>query len=341
MYTNLAESSSDSFFSSTSIDRYINIGYLQMSRFASAYQKATVLTTTAAGDAASPGSFRKTTDSGATYTDNTTVVTDGDAGTYSDLNALNTVANGDWIVVGYSAPFDHLTLTLVQSNTASVTLDLSFWDGSSWIKVHDSDGTLGSAKTMVSSGDISWTVPDGWESSTIDGYAGFHIRLEFSGALVNGRISEATVTPAGLRYVALPSDFLEVKQVVYKNEPLEPRTFQEFDFYSSTNTGTPQIFTIRQQRLYMDPPPSESGGHIRIWYYATPTELTASTSPVFVAEFHSCLADYATYRCLTVDGLIDQAQIYLQMFFEGRDQLRRYMLMNKNKQTYTQVRVEW
>lgn len=342
VYTSLAESSSDSFFTSTTIDRWINMGYQRMLREAWNYEKSTVLVTYAQGAEVSPGSFRYTADSGTTYTNRTSEVTDGSGVTLAAIGGLGTLAQGDWVVIGHSAPFNSAEFTIVGANVTATTVTASVWSGSEWVTMTTTDGTSASSISLAQSGTISWDPPPAWPTNTIDGYTGFHIRLTFSAGLnVATSVSEVTITSDGSRFISLPSDFRSTKMVTFDGNVVEPVAFQYFDHTQSPSVGTPYLYAIRESRIYLDPIPNKTGGYLQMWYYAIPADLTASDSPVIPSDYHSYLADYAVHRALMVDGLADQAQFYLQNFLEGRDSLKKYDPYMKTQQDFKQVRQEW
>lgn len=344
VYANLAEVSSDSFFSSTTINKWINQGYRDLARTAWNYEKSVVLSTTAQGATVNPGSFRYTSDSGATYTNRTSEVTDGSGVTLASVGGLSTLANGDWIVVGAALPFTGIAFTMVGVNPTASELTLQVWGGSDWITITATDGTeADNGASLGESGTVSWEFPDAWPTNTVDSYSGFHVRLSFSAGLnAATSISEVTLTSVGSRFVTLPSDFRSVKMVTYNKEKIDYVGFQEFDFYSNANSGYPMYYCIRQDRLYLDPIPNLSGGYLQLWYYAIPAELSGdSDSPVIPVDFHRYLSDYATFKAFQVDGLLDQAQLYYQEFKEGSDRLKKEDLYHRSRQMYKQVRQEW
>jgi hypothetical protein len=348
VYNNIAETSADSFFTNATVNRMINIGYLRMCRAAQPYEKSVNLSTTGPLTGQDPGSVRFTTNNGAAYTDATANVTDGNAATVMSIGGLDTLANGDWVVVGYANEFDAITLTLTSNVNANVAdLTVSFWDGSAWqdFSLTDTDGTSVSSSTITlgQSGTISWTPPEGWATNTIDGYTGYHVRLTVDAALsATVEVSEVTVNRTAIRWVALPTDFLSVKNVRYLTYEVESGTFQEFDLYSDA-TGTPWLYTVRQDRLYFDPKPDQTGSTVTLFYYAIPAELSADgdTPSAIPSDFHTYLSDYATARLLAIDGLNQQAELFMQLYLDGMRQLKHWVLYERDNFGFQQVRPEW
>lgn len=129
----------------------------------------------------------KTINSGSSYTDYSTQVNDGLDTTGADLGALDTIANGDWLVIG--CPFStfsgigfDLDATNVNANTATATY--SYWNGSAWTSLANvTDGTLTSGRTFGVDGLVTWSMPTDWASSTINSVTAFYVRASVSAAL--------------------------------------------------------------------------------------------------------------------------------------------------------------
>lgn len=130
-------------------------------------------------------SVRKTINSGGAYTDYTAAVGDDNSATYADLSALDTVANGDWLVIGADGPFRQILVAMDASvNTNVSTLTVSFWNGTAWRSVlNKTDGTKSGSITLAQGGTIKFDFPDGWEASTIDSVKAYYVRLSVSAAL--------------------------------------------------------------------------------------------------------------------------------------------------------------
>ena len=150
---------------------------------------------------AEPTGFQKTLNSGVAYTDYTTQVTDNDLSTVAILDALDTVANGDWVVIGYSATFYGIVLDLYQLNNGVATATLEYWSGAAWSAFAannpavDRTANVGPRTLGRSSEGIMWrTPPADWASSTINGINAFWVRYSVSAALgADVRVSEARI----------------------------------------------------------------------------------------------------------------------------------------------------
>lgn len=133
-----------------------------------------------------PTTWRVTTNAGVAYTNDTAAVTDYSAATNSNLDALDTLANGDWVVAGYSARFNNLYVDMdaANLNVNAATLAVAYWNGTAWAAVAGlSDGTISGGATFRQDGTISWTMPTDWQQNTVDGVTAFHVRLSVSAAL--------------------------------------------------------------------------------------------------------------------------------------------------------------
>lgn len=106
--------------------------------------------------------FRRTVGNGATYYDYSTEVADEDTATYATIGALDTVANGDWILVQSRVPKltgFKVVMTTSVNTTASSTVAVHYWDGANWAAVSGLNDTTDvvATKTLSGSGDITFT----------------------------------------------------------------------------------------------------------------------------------------------------------------------------------------
>ncbi len=106
-----------------------------------------------------PKAFLKTTDNGANYTDYTANV--GGAGTAA-LSNLDTVTNGDWILIGSDQPFSAIEWTLTNVNGNVATSAIHYWGEGGWTAVSGfTDNTLTAGHTLGAAGPLTmtWTRP--------------------------------------------------------------------------------------------------------------------------------------------------------------------------------------
>lgn len=112
----------------------------------------------------------KTTDAMATApTDYSANAQDCDASTVITLTSLDTLANGDFLLVGAELPFRgvYVTMTATVNGTASA-LTVHYWKSdSTWADASATDGT-GGATSFSGSGLVYWTVPTDWMPVALD-----------------------------------------------------------------------------------------------------------------------------------------------------------------------------
>lgn len=124
-----------------------------------------------------------TTDGGSTYTNNSTEVNDNTTGVMT-LNSLDTIANGDWVILGGPAPFCGVALDVTNTNsTGSITFTAQYWDGAAWQNL--SNLTNGSATAFGGDAQVTWGMPaaGAWVASTINSVSSYWVRLGVSGAI--------------------------------------------------------------------------------------------------------------------------------------------------------------
>ncbi len=109
---------------------------------------------------------------------------------------LNWAANNDFIFIGHATKFNKITVTMDGTdNTVTSTMTAAYWDKSVWQSVTITDGTLDTARTLFKSGDITFTIPEDWETTSVNGTETYWIRLQVSVALTPKIIiKEITVT---------------------------------------------------------------------------------------------------------------------------------------------------
>ncbi|MEW6283844.1 MAG: hypothetical protein AB1758_34850, partial [Candidatus Eremiobacterota bacterium] len=131
----------------------------------------------AASSLLTPATAKKTTDNGANYTTYA-------SGANVVLNSLDTLANGDWLVVGLDHEFRGLKVAIDAANANAATLAVHYWNGSAWTAVSNlSDGSASGGATLAQAGNITWDYPTNWAASTIDGVTAYYVRLSVSAAL--------------------------------------------------------------------------------------------------------------------------------------------------------------
>lgn len=151
-----------------------------------------------------------------------------------------------------------------------------------------------------------------------------------------------TVT-SGTDYVAVPSDFLREKEILYKGLPLLYRPFQEFSWTASTRpSGRPWVYNIRQGRIYLDPIPNETGSNLTLYYYADPAALSLdSDSPTIPSAFHHLPAYFAAAHAKLRHGNLNRGSMLLKIFQAGKEELKQHVLYSRTKNELKHVRDEY
>jgi len=133
--------------------------------------------------------FLVTTDDGANYTAYTSETASADGTNHGQLDSLNTVANGDWVVIqceDYSVNRLYIGMISGQVNANAATLAVHYWNGSAWTAVSNlSDGTASGGATLAQSGLVTFDYPgsSNWAQNTVNSASGYHLRISASAAL--------------------------------------------------------------------------------------------------------------------------------------------------------------
>ena len=131
--------------------------------------------------------LQKTVNDGAGYTNYSANVIDNSNATTADLDSLDTLANGDWFIIGGPVPFCGVAIDMDAGavNATAVTLLAQYWDGDSWESLPNvTDGTIVAAtKTLSGDGQITWSMPTDWAASTINSISSYWARFTVSAAI--------------------------------------------------------------------------------------------------------------------------------------------------------------
>ena len=100
--------------------------------------------------------------------------------------------------------------------------------------------------------------------------------------------SVTTATVSGTSTVALPSDFLEIRDLIVLTNPVQPLTYSSPSIFSRnarvTESGKPLDYTILASEFQLAPVP-DSAYTIKMLYYAAPDFLSdTNSSNAFIAN---------------------------------------------------------
>lgn len=111
----------------------------------------------------------KTPDNLATATHYSQFAQDGLTTTEVNLDALDTLANLDYLLIGSHLPFRGVNVVMngAKLNANASVLTVAYWNGTAWVTTSASDGTAAAGATFGQSGDVTWTVPAAWTKDTL------------------------------------------------------------------------------------------------------------------------------------------------------------------------------
>jgi len=91
---------------------------------------------------------------------------DGSTDTSVDLSSLDTVANGDWVLIGSHQQFRGFRVDVDGTNsTLTTTAAIHFWNGGNWVAYSITDGTK-SSTALDQDGLLYWTPTSNWQKIT-------------------------------------------------------------------------------------------------------------------------------------------------------------------------------
>lgn len=112
----------------------------------------------------------KTTDLLATQgniTDYSIEAQDNSTSTSVTLSSLDTLANLDAVYIGSHLPFSGLAVDVDGTNSTASVLSVFYWNGTAWADTSATDGTDNGGATLGQDGNITWTVPSAWATTSL------------------------------------------------------------------------------------------------------------------------------------------------------------------------------
>ena len=95
---------------------------------------------------------------------------DGDASVDVVLSDFDTLANGDFLLIGSHMPFRGVLIDIDGANAgAASVLTVTYWNGTAWVTTSATDGTTSGGVTMAVDGAVTWTVPAPWKAESLQG----------------------------------------------------------------------------------------------------------------------------------------------------------------------------
>lgn len=128
---------------------------------------------------------KKTVDNGANYTDYSAAVNDNSAATDAVLSSLDTVANGDWLLVSAPSQFIGIAVDMDAANPNSTAANTTceYWNGTAWAAFTNLVDGTDTGANFAQDGQITWALPAAWATSTIDTVTAYQARCGTSVAL--------------------------------------------------------------------------------------------------------------------------------------------------------------
>lgn len=157
----------------------------------------------------------------------------------------------------------------------------------------------------------------------------------------------STTSVASQQQYALPTYTLDVVQVRYDGEKIQPQTMREDDVRtgndsSTTTTGTPEAYFFFANTLYFREIPDTSSLTIQVWVHAFPQAVSANSTLEVPEEYHNDIINYVVEQMALKEKNFELANYYGQKWQIAvakaiRDQRRK---RRGDAPTYVQD-VEW
>lgn len=104
----------------------------------------------------------KTPDALTSVEDLSEAAQDGSTSTTLLLSSLDTLANGDFLLIGSHIPFGGANLDVQAANGNASVLAVHYWNGA-WTSISPTDNTTSGGATLAVDGTVTWTVPTDWQ----------------------------------------------------------------------------------------------------------------------------------------------------------------------------------
>lgn len=196
-------------------------------------------------------SAQKTVNSGSTYTDYTSAVSDDNQATYADLSSLANVAGGGWFVIGADQLFRQILIVMDSSvNTNASVLTVQYWNGTSWYAaLNPIDGTAAGGKTLARGGTIEFDLPSDWALATANAVTAYYVRLSVSATLsaavhvTEVRCGANAFDPTAMEVFSgrLWSNDTRHTDRIWYSERFQPEIFFANSFVTRSRSGDPIV----------------------------------------------------------------------------------------------------
>lgn len=106
-------------------------------------------------------------DSAGTYTSGRDELTSRVAADVLTLNSME--AANDFVYFGCDVPFRGVYMNIGNTNGTASVLAATYWDGSAWTGLTETDNTASAGATLAVDNTLTWTVPTDWAKRSVNG----------------------------------------------------------------------------------------------------------------------------------------------------------------------------
>ena len=148
--------------------------------------------------------------------------------------------------------------------------------------------------------------------------------------------STSRVLSSQTTYYSLPTDLISIEMVTFRdstNQTIELDEYSEAKAYSEegdferSSSGAPDHYFVRYSTsggnaleiAYLPVPTTSSTGTVRVLYNVQATDLSSDSDVPFdglnhLYQYHVTLVYYATYRIKLMEGMADEAALYIKLY---------------------------
>ena len=244
--------------------------------------------------------------SGPTYTDETA---DAKSATDNDVALLPaTPAVGDAFYWGSTIPFQKISMQDGTDGVGTWTLTYYYYDGSAWTELTVTDGT--SAFTNVN-GEITWTIPSDWASTTVNSQAAFWIKAEVA------------------TYSAVTT------------QPLVKSIDLGYSLIVDVNVAGTTIFTTQSNRLVLYDDDADEAAEVNYSTIEAPTFSAGDyiTVDVDYVAAGTAAADMVVEIWVAFDDLGPREQFYYTISTVSGDTIQKIVVNSDNPGSTSQIQI--
>jgi hypothetical protein len=119
---------------------------------------------------------------------------------------VSAMTSSSFLYLGCATPFSGVFFTAGSANSNASVLGGNYWNGA-WSALTVTDGTASAGATLAQNGEATWTTPNDWQRTTVNGVLQYWVQLTVTATLSNPTTATALsqVRSPGYVYQFIPN----------------------------------------------------------------------------------------------------------------------------------------